>query len=141
MWIKTFSSTYKSLLSKRVMTARHRVMKWLNIFRHYTLDAELRSERCHLIINNQKNKIRNQEIVGSNKIKASSVWGSLVKSYPLVALSLLSNACVSYILSNAYRLLNLSNARGSLFRKKYLNAILWLLHDYIIPSISLFHLY
>ena len=65
------SNTYVSLLSKKVfecniMTARHRathLMIKLNInevnkysFLRYTLDAELRSERCNLIINNQKKK-------------------------------------------------------------------------------------
>ena len=62
------------------MNAHHRAtdsMIKLNInevnkysFLRYTLDAELRSDRCNFISNNHKNKIRNQERASNIKIKA-----------------------------------------------------------------------
>ena len=129
---------------KSVMTAPHRAthsMIKLNInevnkysFLRYTLDAELRSERCSFIINNHKNKIRNQERASNIKIKAilPLVFGVhwlnriplLLWAYSISPLSnprwsqILSNACRSQIWSNACRSLILSNTCGSLILSK-----------------------
>ena len=159
MWQKLFTNLKKLLRTRKsdivwLVYHQSKIFKKSNECQRFLICIVLKNIIClyELLTSNIKIKAILPPVFGVHWLNRIPLllWAYCISQLSnICVLKILSNACGSQILSNAYRSLILSNTCGSqilsnackpkfwvtlmdhFWAKKYLNAILWLLHDYI----------